>query len=408
MGSWGKMAELFGSSTAKTRLSSLLLSDFMFFCSFILSHPLYFSYIIFFSPYLLKLLSFLSPLFITTTLLLLSLLTIFPTFFHDTSSQSDSGFFITTYSTFVHAIRSKIENNVEDFDLFEDSEVYKVVFDTSIVHKVGEDPEEIPESEVKFIDLASVCESSVCNVVEEKGEAGVTKMEVRPSERRKLQESENSRTKVEEKVVEELVVTKSKKVEGLSSMNVGSKAMENEKINGTHERLRGVSESNFERFENGEMGNFKRLGSYRRSVSDSVESCESFASSLGRYGSMRRETEWKNTLACKLYEERNNVEGSEGMDLLWERYEMDSSKLNNAKSKGRKSKKSGVEYNKDEEDDDNDEEEGANGQLCCLQALKFSTRKMNIGMGRPNLMKISKALKGFGLLHHVKKHGKKG
>ncbi|KAK6940501.1 hypothetical protein RJ641_030032 [Dillenia turbinata] len=401
------MTELFGSSTVKTRLSSLL-SDFMFFCSFVLSHPLYFSYFIFFSPYLLKLLSFLSPLFITTTLLLLSLLTISPTLFHDKSSQSDSGFFITTYSTLLDALWSKIENNVEDFDQFEDSEVYKIVFDTSIVYKVGENPEEIPESEVKCIDLASVCEASVCKAVEEKGEVEVTGMEVKFSERRKLLESENSTTKVEEKLVEELVVTKSHKAQGLSSMNVGSKAMENEKINETHERLRGVGESNFERFENGEMGDFKRLGSYRRSVGDSVESCESFASSLGSYGSMRREKEWKRTLACKLYEERNNVEGSEGMDLLWEKYEMDSSKLNNVKSKGRKSKKSEVEYYKEEDEDDDDEEEGANGQLCCLQALKFSTRKMNIGMGKPNLMKISKALKGFGFLHHVKKHGKKG
>ncbi|THG18902.1 hypothetical protein TEA_022349 [Camellia sinensis var. sinensis] len=33
---------------------------------------------------------------------------------------------------------------------------------------------------------------------------------------------------------------------------------------------------------------------------------------------------------------------------------------------------------------------------------------LNLGMGRPNLVKISKAIKGIGWLHHVTKHGKKG
>nr|POF27568.1 hypothetical protein CFP56_75446 [Quercus suber] len=134
-----------------------------------------------------------------------------------------------------------------------------------------------------------------------------------------------------------------------------------------------------------------------------VETYETLCSNLGNFGSMRKEKEWRRTLACKLFEERHNVEGGEGMDLLWETYETDSNKLQ-AKSNTKKGKKSGVEYN---EDDDEDEEE-VDGQLCCLQALKFSAGKMNLGMGRPNLVKISKALKGIGWLHNVTRHGKKG
>lgn len=137
---------------------------------------------------------------------------------------------------------------------------------------------------------------------------------------------------------------------------------------------------------------------------------------------MRKEKEWKRTLACKLFEERHNSEGGEeGMDSLWESYEEDNS---SRKSKNRKEpmsinqkkmmmnnkKKIEFKYFDDdfEEDDDDEEEFMSNGQLCCLKALKLSAGKMNLGMGKPNLVKISKALKGFGWLHHVgSKNGKK-
>lgn len=142
---------------------------------------------------------------------------------------------------------------------------------------------------------------------------------------------------------------------------------------------------------------------------------ESLGSNLGSYGSMRKEKEWKRTLACKLFEERHNVvEGDEGMDSLWEIYESDSSKSkrkdDDAKKKKKKKKSiTEIDYYGDEDDEDEDDEEleMTNGQLCCLQALKFSAGKMNLGMGRPNLVKISKALKGIGWLHHVKRHSKK-
>ncbi|KAK1366090.1 Neurogenic differentiation factor 1 like [Heracleum sosnowskyi] len=128
---------------------------------------------------------------------------------------------------------------------------------------------------------------------------------------------------------------------------------------------------------------------------------------------MRKEKEWKRTLACKLYEERhhNMVEGDEGMDSLWETYESDSTKsmptLKDVKKKSLKKKKSSDLDCYVDEDEDDDEVEMTNGHLCCLQAFKFSARKMNMGMGRTNIVKITKALRGIGWLHHIKKHDKK-
>ncbi|KAF7825830.1 putative transmembrane protein [Senna tora] len=128
-----------------------------------------------------------------------------------------------------------------------------------------------------------------------------------------------------------------------------------------------------------------------------IKHCSS-SSSSGSYGSsMRRKgnnKEWRRTLACKLYEERleSVIIGSEAMDLLWETYDDDDDhtqppRINNTNGE-------------EEEEDDDDEEKGMNGKYCCLNALKLSTRKMNLGMRRPNLVKISKALKGIGLLQH--------
>ncbi|CAN4113746.1 unnamed protein product [Withania somnifera] len=126
------------------------------------------------------------------------------------------------------------------------------------------------------------------------------------------------------------------------------------------------------------------------------------------YGSMRKEKEWKRTLACKLFEERHNDShsNSEGMDMLWEKYEMDTTK-NKAKKDLKKMKKKGELKGYEKERDEDEQEMDDDQQLCCLQALKFSAGKMNLGMGRPNLVKISKAFKGFGWLHHVGKNNKK-
>lgn len=96
--------------------------------------------------------------------------------------------------------------------------------------------------------------------------------------------------------------------------------------------------------------------------------------------SMRKEKEWKRTLACKLLEDRHNADGGEGMDLLWEAYEIDSNKhkekdidytkmtMNNNKKMKNKS------FSYEGDDDINV------GKLCCLQTLKLSAGKMSLGM----------------------------
>ncbi|OIT28918.1 PREDICTED: uncharacterized protein LOC109212034 [Nicotiana attenuata] len=115
--------------------------------------------------------------------------------------------------------------------------------------------------------------------------------------------------------------------------------------------------------------------------------------------------DWKRTLACKFYEERENASDSrsEGMDLLWEKYEMDaiknSANRNNRKKKKMKRKGELKSYFKEEKREVNEHIE----QLCCLQALKLSARKVNLGIGRANIVRISKAIKGFGWLYHVNK-----
>uniref|UniRef100_A0A0E0MFA7 Uncharacterized protein n=1 Tax=Oryza punctata TaxID=4537 RepID=A0A0E0MFA7_ORYPU len=136
-------------------------------------------------------------------------------------------------------------------------------------------------------------------------------------------------------------------------------------------------------------------------------------------GSPRKEKEWKRTLACKLYEERMQlklcrdravVESSDNMDMLWEAYEVGgvggaatSTKRGASKAKrssSNKQERAAVEGKQEQvdayEEDDDDEEEGSVRQLCCLQALKFSTRKMSFGGGgggKPSLAKISKILR---------------
>lgn len=149
-----------------------------------------------------------------------------------------------------------------------------------------------------------------------------------------------------------------------------------------------------------------------------IQSWPSLDYNLGGYGSMRKEKDWKSTLACKLIEERNSADNAgERMDLLWETYENETeerkNKASNSKSNKKKNKKKYYEIKytdvkgvnvwngKDEEEDESD------GQLCCLRTLKFSAGKMISGMGKPNLVKISKTIKGIGWLHNLSRHSKK-
>ncbi|KAL6662221.1 hypothetical protein ACP70R_000080 [Stipagrostis hirtigluma subsp. patula] len=125
-----------------------------------------------------------------------------------------------------------------------------------------------------------------------------------------------------------------------------------------------------------------------------------------------KEKEWKRTLACKLYEERMQlklcrdravVEGSDNMDMLWEAYEVGGGGGGNGGGTKRGGGKVEESVEEGEEEDVNDDESEADSvrQLCCLQALKFSTRKMNFGGGKPSLAKISKVLKRMTVLSRV-------
>ncbi|PQQ04964.1 uncharacterized protein Pyn_39228 [Prunus yedoensis var. nudiflora] len=127
-----------------------------------------------------------------------------------------------------------------------------------------------------------------------------------------------------------------------------------------------------DQFTSKSMSNSQRLGA--NFGEDNIKVMEDsqmlMGPNLGSFGSMRKEKEWRRTLACKLFEERHhNVEGGgEGMDMLWETYdETESIKAMKGKSKSKKGMNGKVE-----EDDDGEEEEDFDGQLCCLQALKFS------------------------------------
>ncbi|CAN6362916.1 unnamed protein product [Urochloa humidicola] len=153
------------------------------------------------------------------------------------------------------------------------------------------------------------------------------------------------------------------------------------------------------------------LKSSSTSIAGRVHSRTSSENLVGEGSPSRKDKEWKRTLACKLYEERMQlrlcrdravVEGSDNMDMLWEAYEVgggggggkDRGGKRKAKGGGsRKVEEELVDEGEEEEVGEDEEEEGSVRQLCCLQALKFSTRKMNFGGGKPSLSKISKVLR---------------
>ncbi|XP_006340010.1 uncharacterized protein [Solanum tuberosum] len=353
-----------------SQLLNLFISELTLFSYFILSHPLYFSYFIFFSPYLVKIISFLSPLFITISLLLLALVnnTISPAFF---ISSPDSDNVSTILLSFKNALL-EADAEIEEFDRFEDFEVYKIVFQENPIEFFHYTSPE--ESEKSLLD-SSVQEkdSAIATATVDLENSGVV---VEMDEF----ESKNCADNVERKKIEEMG-TKVEKVVEKQEMMMGNGSKEVDKVKKAH------SWSNLDQ-------------------------------NLGSYGSMRKEKEWTRTLACKLYEERHNSSSDEGMDLLWETYELDSGKsklkrdnTTKKKKKGEstsKSKSKSKSYKKYEEDkgEEEEEEDMNEQQLCCLQALKFSAGKINLGMGKPNLVKISKAIKGFGWLHHVTKKNK--
>ncbi|XP_050204565.1 uncharacterized protein LOC126654671 [Mercurialis annua] len=355
----------FSISSKKIQFSSLLLSDLLLFCSFILSHPLYLFYFIFFFPYLFKLLSYLSPLFVTTLLSLLLFLTVSP----NQLSESNLG---TLYQALVDRLSSKVVEDVNATEL----EAYKIVFEASD-YDIGETP-------VQFLAQEGTENSST----DDQDQARVSKG------------SSNENSVAITMPESTQMVAEVKTLGVYLHQKEETKEFASEKVE-EEEEEKSVISSDFDKVETEHKEEeYIRSGSKARMDSNSWSSHEN-SPNLGSFGSMRKEKEWRRTLACKLFEERHNGDGSEGMDMLWETYESDAIKV----QRKSKSKKGSIEYC-DDDDEEDDDDEPSNGQLCCLQALKFSTRKMNLGMGKPNLVKISKALKGFGWLHHVSK-GKK-
>ncbi|KAI3996788.1 hypothetical protein MKX01_041088 [Papaver californicum] len=388
------------STTTRTNFSTLLLSDFLFISSFISSNPLYFSYFIFFSPYLVKLLSFLSPLFFTTSLLLLTLLTVSPSLIDDLA-ESNSGFLLKAYNSVINTLRSKLDVQNSELHIFQQLEACILPVD----HYTNEASSETDQFKgaadnlvvmysTSLRDLVGVCEDqfSPCNLEAENNKdieefsqdvaenfscpSTATFKDSKPL----LVDDDRS------DVAAAGVYALQKDVSGRNdTSDVTEISRKLEKTSGSIRKECLVptdffSDNDWEYIK----GNVKS-GSH-------FEVC----------GSMRKEKEWKRTLACKLYEERQTVDGSEeGMDSLWESYDTDTGKMKKTKNRD---KTTTTAIKKTEIEDD---EEMDGGPMCCLQALKFSTGKMNLGMRKPNLVKFSKALKGIGWFHQVSRRNKK-
>ncbi|KAK8588454.1 hypothetical protein V6N12_022894 [Hibiscus sabdariffa] len=94
----------------------------------------------------------------------------------------------------------------------------------------------------------------------------------------------------------------------------------------------------------------------------------------------------------------NNVHGDgETMDLLWEGFETDSEVQSGLKEGGGNNKGYYYYYS-----DENYDERELNAQLCCIQTLKLTAEKMNLGRGRPKPNLVKKISKGLRWLLYVR------
>ncbi|KAK1366144.1 hypothetical protein POM88_041705 [Heracleum sosnowskyi] len=380
--------------------------------------------------------SFLSPLFVTISLVFVALIY---DKFTPRLSEPGCSFLLSAFSAVLDISSSKFAEEFEDFEEFE---VYKIVFlldQTCNYQTCNFDVVESSEAEVSEPE----CEEKYClEDVDDQVLAPSSGFETRSS---MYQLAETTEFPLMEEKKEMLHSTLEKEVdfpgtnfnkvleveEQMSKLRIGSEAKDiiidycdNVKLCvDSHDKIGSeVKDINIDCCDNGKENTESEklcVDSQDKIVKGNVTNeghalnFDNEGANLGSYGSMRKEKEWKRTLACKLYEERhhNVVEGDEGMDSLWETYESDSTKsmptLKDVKKKSLKKKKSSDLDCYVDEDEDDDEVEMTNGHLCCLQAFKFSARKMNMGMGRTNIVKITKALRGIGWLHHIKKHDKK-
>lgn len=352
-------------------------------------------------------------------------------------------FLTSAYHAVVERLRPRIDDHDEELLCLEDFEVFKIVFGNPMIQDDKESQVEVFDAELvednslkasktqvlacvghqDFVassneELASKSESetffeseSTCGVMEEERRLECFLQE--------LDEFENVTvtTSVEKKKIEPPCTKANKAVENQGEKTPprnGSKAAGN-KIRPTNDSVEVGKGSGIEYKSKLLKAHSHSVGASADYTNDKciwkIQSSPALDYNLGSYGSMRKGKDWKRTLACKLFEERNNANEGEGMDLLWETYEAESTK-NKANSKNKKKsykKKHESKYREDEEIscDGHDDEDVPDGQFCCLQALKFSAGRVNLGMARPNLVKISKAIKGIGWLHNLSRHSKK-
>ncbi|XP_028767029.1 uncharacterized protein LOC114724750 [Neltuma alba] len=374
------------------------------FCFSIFSHPLYFSYFVFFSPYILKLISFLSPLFITTTLLLLALFTFSPNYFVlDTNDDSDSklGFLLSNFQNLVLWLQSKSNQKDEEGGYLEELEAYLVMFQASIFQALEAKPEEnspqcleadlvennVSVAEVKSLESLFQESEEFEDFGHEKEEKGSGEMKVLESlfreeefeglvhqKEAKLVDSEQGKSEEEtnEKMgqISEFKLTEGyAKLDGEGEKKVQESMLEKEENEETKAKIVGL------------RSGFKVMSKSQRLLEASLGSPEnnwvySESNYLGSFGSMRKEKEWRRTLACKLFEERhnnsnirgNNINGSEseGMDSLWETYETQSNK---PKSSNKKKTMTTLEKSNTKKSTESNvlemEPDGTFGYLCC-------------------------------------------
>lgn len=386
----------------KIGFSTLLLSDFHLFVSFILSHPFYFSYILFFSPYIFKILSFLSPLFVTTTLVLLALLSTLH--FNDSESPETQPSFLFSFCSKLVSVLEETKFD-EDVKSLEELEAYKMVVEACSIMCASENE----SVEIRFVDKfcnheSTISEASTDETHEEAIEIQPLKF-VDPMETEKCEKEEEEEEKVKPK--SDVVLDSGEGQCWKKPTKQESKA----------QKVGLVGDGNVESYDD-----LPKLSDFLGQVKKNEATChkeEDGDVSLRSFGSMRKEKEWRRTLACKLFEERHNADVGQGMDHLWETYETETEKKQNEEEKKKKEKKTKksmmmmktksiekkeVVMEEEEEDEDGIDQQ----QLCCLQALKLSTGKMHMGIARPNLMKLSKAFKGIGRFYNnATKHSKK-
>ncbi|KAL9672212.1 hypothetical protein QQ045_028462 [Rhodiola kirilowii] len=377
---------------------------------YIRTYPLYISYLILFSPYILKLLSFLSPL------ILILLLATALCAFSNTASSSHRFSLLGNKTQENGAYTTRLE-----------AEAYKIIFETfhDSVTSLADDCDEIEAyKQIKIEALVPEIVKSCCSStpLQDPPSHEIVDKATIISDDDELPCSETAKnTNYDEtEIIKHMVCSTFNKPDvNESEEDELVKAAVGVEINKAERPLFTLTttttttqkrESNNEAIVNINQPPTNSTDLHKTSRSFSLPSIES----------MRREKEWTRTLACKLFEERHNScsrGGEDGMDMLWETYESIESPLKAAvdqrRTMSRRSRRATAmesedrafrvyaDHEDEEGDDDVAEEEDdvASGKMCCLQALKMSSGKVNLGIGRKNMMKFSKALKRFGWLH---------